>query len=92
VRHINGKTRQREREGVIECVCVCVSVRESVSVRERKRGSISSMFYVLLLCSQIPKAPNDTADLTVFFAHLGSACVKAVRRTLMKSTQKDRNG
>jgi len=29
---------------------------------------------------------NDTADLTVFFAHSGSACVKAVRRTLMKST------
>jgi len=29
---------------------------------------------------------NNTADLTVFFAHLGSACVKAVRRMLMKLT------
>jgi len=30
--------------------------------------------------------PNDTADLTVFFVHSGSAFVKAVRRTLMKLT------
>ncbi len=30
--------------------------------------------------------PNDTADLTVFFAHSGSVCVKAVHRTLMKLT------
>ncbi len=28
--------------------------------------------------------PKDTADLTVFFAHLGSMCLKAVRGTLMK--------
>jgi len=28
--------------------------------------------------------PNDTADLTVFFVNLGSRCVKAVRRTMMK--------
>jgi len=28
--------------------------------------------------------PNDTADLTVFFAHLGSTFVKVVHRTLMK--------
>ncbi len=36
---------------------------------------------VTLVC---PKTPNDTANLTVFFAHLGSASVKAARRTLMK--------
>ncbi len=28
--------------------------------------------------------PNDTADLTVFFAHSGSTRVKAVHRTLIK--------
>jgi len=39
---------------------------------------------VQLLRSYVPKAPNDTADLTVFFAHSGSTYIKAVRRTLMK--------
>jgi len=28
--------------------------------------------------------PNDTADLTVFFAQLGSMCLEAIRKTLMK--------
>ena len=37
-----------------------------------------------LLRTQVPKLPNDTADLTVFFAHSGSTFVKAVGRTLMK--------
>jgi len=46
--------------------------------------SISSTFYVQLLRSQVPKGPNDTADLTIFFAHSGSTCIKAVCRTLMK--------
>jgi len=49
-------------------------------------GSISSMFYIQLLRSRSPKAQNDNADLTVFFACSGSTCVKAVRRTLMKLT------
>ncbi len=43
-------------------------------------GSISPMFYDQLLRPKIPKAQKDTDDLTVFFALLGSACVKAVRR------------
>jgi len=46
--------------------------------------SISPTFYVQLLHSKVPKAPNDTADLTVFFAHLGSVSVKAVHSMLMK--------
>jgi len=33
--------------------------------------------------------PNVTVDLTVFFAHSGSTCVKAVRRTLMKLSPAD---
>ncbi len=46
--------------------------------------SISPMFYVQLLRSKVPKAPNDTADLTVFFAHSGSKNIKAASKTLMK--------
>ncbi len=44
------------------------------------------MFYVQLLRSRSPKAQNDYADLTVFFERLGSTCVKAVCRSLMKLT------
>jgi len=33
-----------------------------------------------------PKTVKDTDDLTVFFAHLGSARVKTARKTLVKST------
>jgi hypothetical protein len=38
-----------------------------------------------ILCAAFTllKAPNDTADLTVFFALLGSMCIKAVSRMLM---------
>jgi len=39
---------------------------------------------VQLLRSQVPKVPNDTANLTVFFTLLGSTSVKAERRTLLK--------
>ncbi len=48
-------------------------------------GSISSMFYEQLLHLQIRKA-QKTNSLTVFLALLGSACVKAVHRRLMKLT------
>jgi len=43
--------------------------------------SISPTFYVQLLRSYVPKAPKDTADLTVFFVLSGSICVKVVRGT-----------
>jgi len=42
--------------------------------------------YEKLLCTQIPKAPNYTANLTVFFVLLGSAGVKALSNMLMKLT------
>jgi len=50
--------------------------------------SISSTFYAQLLRSKVPKVPNDTADLTSFFALSESTCVKAVYvgRTLVKLT------
>ncbi len=35
------------------------------------------------------KVPNDTADLTVFFAHSGSACVKVAHKMLVKLTPGD---
>jgi len=39
------------------------------------QGSMSSMFYEQLLCTQIPKV-QKTDNLTVYFAISGSALVK----------------
>jgi len=39
-----------------------------------------------LLFTQIPKAQNDSQFINVFFALLGSACIKASSKMLMKST------
>jgi len=44
------------------------------------------MFYVQLFRLKIPKAQKKTVNLSVFFALLGSASVKAARRKLMKLT------
>jgi hypothetical protein len=41
---------------------------------------ISPTFYQQLLQGKDPKVQNDTDDLAVFFALLGSACVKAARK------------
>ncbi len=35
---------------------------------------------------QIPKVPKKADDLIVFFALLGSVCIKAVRKMLVKLT------
>jgi len=48
--------------------------------------SISLTFQKQLLRPYIPKAQKDTDDMTVFFRHLGSGCVKAACKTLMKLT------
>ncbi len=40
----------------------------------------------------IPKVQKDTDDLTVIFALLGSECVKAVRRMLLKLTPNNKIG
>ncbi len=50
--------------------------------------SISSTFYKQLLHTQIPKlkSAKNTVKLSVFFALLGSALVKAERKMLKKST------
>ena len=45
-------------------------------------GSFSTTFYVQLLRLYVPKVPYNTANLTVFFAHSGSACIKAVRKNI----------
>ena len=50
------------------------------------RGSISSTFYKHLLRAKIPKARKKIIKLSSFIALLGSACVKAARRTLVKLT------
>ncbi len=50
------------------------------------QASISPTFYVKLLPLQVPKAQNDTADMTVFFVLSVSASVKAAHRMLMKLT------
>ncbi len=49
------------------------------------------MFYEQLLRAQIPKAQKKIDNLTVFFALLGSALVKAALRTLMKLTPNYKN-
>jgi len=53
-------------------------------IEKKSYGSINSrcQFHQRFTCSCY--ARNNTANLTVFFAHLGSASVKAARRTLMK--------
>jgi len=43
---------------------------------------ISSNFYKQLLDAHIPKVKKDTEDLIVFFALLGSACVKVVHKNV----------
>jgi len=45
--------------------------------------SISS---TLKLLQTVPKAQEETADLTVFMAHLGSALVNAAHKMWMKLT------
>ena len=49
------------------------------------KGSISPTFYVLH--AQIPKAQKSCLTWQSFFVLLGSACVKAARRALVKLTQ-----
>jgi len=49
-------------------------------------GSISPTFYGKLCLEKIPKAQKDTVYLTVIFALLGSAYVKALRKALVKLT------
>jgi len=49
--------------------------------------SISPTFYKQLLLAKIPKAKKKTVKLSSFIALLGSARVKATRRTLVKLTQ-----
>ncbi len=51
------------------------------------QGSILSTFYEQLLQAQITKAQKRLTTLTVFLALLGSAHVKAARKTLVKLTQ-----
>jgi len=45
---------------------------------------ISPTFYQQLLQVKIPKLQNDTDDLALFFALLGSACVKAARKYVVE--------
>ncbi len=54
-----------------------------------EQGSISVTFYEQLLHMQIQKAQKNTGDLTVIFALLESALVKAARKTLVKLTLAD---
>ena len=52
----------------------------------RDLGSISPTFYKQLLRTQIPKAQKSCLTWLSFFALLGSACVKAACRMLVKLT------
>jgi len=50
---------------------------QSSLLLKRQLGSISPLFYKQLLCAQIPKVQNNTDDLTVSSAVLGSTQVIA---------------
>ncbi len=52
----------------------------------RNLVSISPTFYAKLLRVQIPKAQNIQSSHQSFFALLGSVCLKAGSKTLVKST------
>ena len=58
----------------------------SAQLIKREPGSISPTFYEQLLLAQIPKAQKKPVKLSSFIALLGSARVKATRRTLVKLT------
>jgi len=58
----------------------------STSTLHLDLGSISSTFYEQLFSTQIPKAQKRPSSCQPLLALLGSACVKAAYRTLMKLT------
>ncbi len=68
-----------------------VSVYVIVVNTQQHLVSISSMISAKLLRTQILKVQKKTDSLTVFYALLGSECVKAVCRTLMKLTTESNN-
>jgi len=47
---------------------------------------ISPTFYAKLLCTQIPKAQKNIVKPLVFFVLVGSACVKALHKMVVKLT------
>jgi hypothetical protein len=51
-----------------------------------KDPGILPTFYAHLLCAKIPKVAKDSVYVSVFFALLGSARIKAARKMLVKST------
>ncbi len=55
-----------------------------------KRGSISLTFYEQLLHAHIPKAQKDNQVISVFFHFLGSACIRAVHKMLVKTTPEEK--
>ncbi len=59
---------------------------ENVRIRVIDLGSISPTFYAKLLCTQIPKAHNNTDDLIVLLRFLGSLRLKLHVNMLVKST------
>jgi hypothetical protein len=54
--------------------------------KKRVLGSILTTFNAKLLQAQIAKAQKNKVKLSIFFALLGSALVKAAHKMLVKST------
>jgi len=56
------------------------------SFKPAKDLGILPTFYAQLSGAKIPKVAKDSVDLSVFFALLGSARIKAAHEMLVKST------
>ena len=69
----------------LSAVCVSVCVRERESLWQRP-----GLNFINVLCTAFtlvdPESVKKIDNLTVFFTLLGSACVKAVHRMLVKLT------
>ena len=77
------KTRTKRWKYLIRSI---VTTHDGLTITIELQGSISPTFYEQLLCTQIPKAQKKTVKLSSFIALLGSARVRAARRTLVKLT------
>jgi len=64
----------------------CIQTFGNQSYRSGDLWSISSTFYVLLLCTQIPKATKIQSSHQCLFALLGPMHLKAGQKMLMKLT------
>ena len=94
---LRGKLREFFSEFFyVACVCVCaclsnisfvVAIRGHVGRRRHDEGPISSICLHAAFTPADPESAKSCLSWSVFFALLGSACVKAARKMFLKLTQ-----